>query len=229
MTKAISVIIPVFNEADNINKLLSQFKSSPAGDNYELIIVDGSPGRETLLSIKDPGSAVLLSGNKGRAAQMNLGAARASGEILLFLHADSALPAGAFERVRETVSGGSVAGAFELELDPRHPFLVFISFTANLRSRLFKTPFGDQAIFVKKEFFESIGGYRDLPLMEDLDLMKRIRKARGKIKIIGAPVLSSARQWEKRGFFINTLRNQALRSLYLMGADVRKLARLYYG
>ena len=161
---------------------------------------------------------------------MNTGAGSAYGDVLLFLHADTRLPQNALEDIRCALAdAGIVAGAFRLKLDSGHPFLKFVSYTASERSRLTKIPFGDQAIFIRRDYFNKIGGFKAMPLMEDTELMKRIKKNGDRIKILDSAVVSSARQWQKNGIFINTAKNHLVRSLYWLGLDTCRLYRLYYG
>jgi rSAM/selenodomain-associated transferase 2 len=224
----ISIIIPVYHEAGRINALLAGLRSGRAGDPFEIIVVDGSPSIDTLRAITDPDVRQVAS-SRGRAAQMNAGASMAGGAVLLFLHADTLLPHGALPDIAAQISSGCDAGAFELQLDSKHPFLRFVSFTASLRSKLFKMPFGDQALFVTAAVFRAAGGFTDLPLMEDIDLMKRLKKKGCRIGIIPRPVISSARKWEAGGVYRNTVKNHVVRLRYRCGAAPAALAKLYYG
>jgi rSAM/selenodomain-associated transferase 2 len=165
---------------------------------------------------------------KSRARQMNCGAALASGEILLFLHADTLLPRDGLARTKAAMADGRyAAGAFDLGIrTERRIFRITEKYVA-LRTRLTRVPFGDQAIFVRKNYFDSIGGYKDIPLMEDVELMRRIRKRGDKIFIIPEQVMTSARRWEKEGVLYCTLRNWALQLSYALGVSPERLARWY--
>jgi rSAM/selenodomain-associated transferase 2 len=159
---------------------------------------------------------------------MNAGAAKASGEVLLFLHADTKLPAGAFADIERALSGKDIkTGAFRLEIDTKNIFLKFIAFTANIRTKLFRMPYGDQAVFFRREYFNEIGGYEDIPLMEDVEIMRRARKRGDKIAVINSAVITSARRWEKEGVLRATLRNKVVKLLYNLGVRPEKLARYY--
>ncbi len=139
---------------------------------------------------------------------MNRGAALATGDVLLFLHADTLLPSNAFALIRAAMNDkGVVGGAFDLGIISRRKIFRITETYVFFRTRLTRIPFGDQAIFIRRDFFEKIGGYRELPIMEDVDLMKRIRKRGDRIRIIHAKALTSARRWEREGIMYCTLRN----------------------
>jgi rSAM/selenodomain-associated transferase 2 len=223
----ISVIIPVYSEENNINKAISALKDIGASPDNEIIVVDGGPGAATLKNIKDE-SIIKLVSAPGRAKQMNAGAAIAAREVLLFLHADTTLPAGAFEYIADALKDKNInAGAFRLSIDTSNIFLKFIEFTANVRTRLFRMPYGDQALFFRKEYFDALGRYKDIPLMEDVEIMRRIKKKGGAITIISKNAVTSARRWEKEGVLAGTLRNKILKLMYNLGVGPEKLARYY--
>jgi len=224
---AVSLIIPVLNEAENINKLLQHVRELDADGSAEFIVVDGDPEGSTIKEVKDEVARTAVS-EKGRARQMNRGAALATGEILLFLHADTFLPSNAFALIQAAMNNqGFVGGAFELGFDtPRRIFRITETYVF-LRTRLTRVPFGDQAIFIRRDFFEKIGGYRELPVMEDVDMMKRIRKRGDRIRIIPAKVLTSARRWEREGIMYCMLRNWMLQLQYALGVSPERLARWY--
>ena len=223
----ISVVMPVYGEAGIINSAIAALKNTAGGAALEIIVVDGGPGALTLNSIEDA-SVLKLASAAGRAKQMNTGAAKASGEVLLFLHADTKIPAGAFADIELALSDGSTkAGAFRLAIDTNKIFLKFIAFTANVRTKLFRIPYGDQAIFFTRKYFNEIGGYKDIPLMEDVEIMRRVRKRGDKIAVAGSAALTSARRWEKEGVLQATLRNKAIKLLYNLGVRPEKLTRYY--
>ena len=224
-----SVIIPVFNESERINSLVRHLKSLEMSEkaSLQLIVVDGSPEQETITAVEDP-EVVTLTTEKGRASQMNAGAEKAEGGILLFLHADTKLPEKAFLLIQAALADRSRAGgAFSLELGTVSPLLQLIAWLTSLRSRLTRTPYGDQAIFVRAGVFRDVGGYPELPIMEDLEFMRRLRKAKHKISILQERVISSPRRWEKEGALRCSLRNCYIRSLYILGASPDKLVERY--
>lgn len=225
--QAISVIIPVLNEGQAINSLIDHLRSLEQGAEVEILVVDGDPDGSTLKSLNRPG-VIGLHSCAGRALQMNTGAERAGGGVLLFLHADTRLPARAFTLISQGLRPPDImAGAFDLKIDSQHPGLTLISRVGSLRSRLTRVPYGDQAIFVQRRFFLELGGYRPIPIMEDLDLMHRIRKQGQPIVILDAPALTSPRRWEREGMVLGTLRNWGLRLLYHLGVSPIRLAGWY--
>ncbi|GBC62764.1 hypothetical protein DENIS_3741 [Desulfonema ishimotonii] len=227
MTCQITIIIPALNEAHTINQTLAHlFNHSDDGD-YEVLVADGSPACTTLKAIRYEGVKKIVSA-PGRGRQMNAGARCASGDILLFLHADTLLPRNGLRQVAGVCRSDAVAGgAFDLSVDSPHRAFRLIEKTASLRSRITRIPYGDQAIFLKREIFFRLGGYREIPLMEDVDLMRRVRASRRKIVLLTDTVRTSARRWEKEGICCGTLRNWALVTLYLTGVSPERLARFY--
>lgn len=228
--KKISVIIPVLNEKETLCRTLDQLERFPS---VEIILVDGgsTDGTAVLLQAWSdrPSSQArgVLRSERGRAKQMNAGAKRAAGEIFLFLHADSLLPSGAIDAVGDAIrSPAVVGGAFRFRLDSRHFFLRIVEKLVNWRSRLLKLPYGDQGIFVRREVFERLGGYADLPLMEDVDFIRRLRK-RGEVVLLEQTITTSPRRWLREGVYYASLRNLVLIGLYFAGVPPRRLARWY--
>ena len=171
---------------------------------------------------------MILNTKKGRANQMNVGALNANGEILLFLHADTILPLNAIEEIFEILSDKNIsAGAFDLSFDSNSYMLKLISFVASLRSRFTKIPYGDQAIFIRKEVFKEINMYENIDIMEDINLMQKLKKQNHKIKILKSKVITSAIKYEKNGILFTSIKNIILSSLYYIGVDAKKLARFY--
>ena len=165
---------------------------------------------------------------RGRARQMNAGAAVASGDILLFLHADTRLPDNAFQKISSAMGQGRyVAGAFELGIDSSSLAIKIIARTAAWRSRLTRIPYGDQAIFIGRNYFHKIGCFKDIPLMEDVELMRRIKRMGDKICILRDRVSTSPRRWEQEGVIYCSLRNVIILTLYYMGVSPDRLARYY--
>ena len=222
-----SIIIPVLNEADRINAAIEDLYNNNAKENFEIIVVDGDEKANTIKAITENAVKTTKS-PKGRGSQMNAGAAIARGEILIFLHADTQLPKMAMEKISRTLQTRKyVAGAFNLAIDSNRFFLKFIAARANFRCRLNRIPYGDQAIFIKKDYFDRIGRFREIPLMEDVDLMRRIKKSGDKIFILPDKVKTSSRRWETEGALYTTIRNQVLVSLYYLGVSPHKLANFY--
>lgn len=192
---------------------------------FEVIVVDGGGGDGTAAIAER--YATVLHGRRGRACQMNLGASEARGDILLFLHADTLLPAGAIHAVEKALERpGVVGGRFKVVLDDRRWPYRMIGWFINSRDRLFSGFTGDQAIFVRAEVFRALGGYGDMPLMEDLDFGKRMVRA-GKVVRLPLKVTTSARRWQKNGVLKTILLMWLLRLLFVLRCPPSRLKRLY--
>ena len=224
---AVSIIIPVLSEAGGITRTIDHIRALDAAGTAEIIVVDGDPGGSTIGAIKAEGVRTAVA-EKGRARQMNHGAALATADVLLFLHADTLLPSNAFALIRSSMNDEHfVGGAFDLAFDTKRSIFRITESYVFLRTRLTKIPFGDQAIFIRRAYFDQIGGYRDIPIMEDVELMKRIRKRSDNICIIPEKVRTSARRYEQEGVLYCTLRNWLLQVLYGLGMSPQRLARWY--
>jgi len=222
-----SIIVPVLNEADQINPLIEHIHNQGFGPLYEVIVVDGDPQGGTVRIIQDK-DVIAITTEKGRGRQMNAGAAVARGEILIFLHADTKLPDGALEKISRALEDRDyVGGAFDLRIDSDRLFLKYIAIRASLRSRLNRIPYGDQAIFLRKKYFDLIGRFKEIPLMEDVDLIRRIKKDGKQIYILPDKVITSARRWESEGALYTTVRNQILVGLFYLGVSPHRLAKYY--
>ncbi len=223
MPKNISVIIPALNEADNIAETLL---SIGHGNNIQVIVADGG-SQDNTVSIAQSLGAKVINVLPPRSKQMNQGAAEATGDVLLFLHADSRLPKN-FDRpvLGSCARPGIAAGAFSLCIDASTPALRLIERIANWRSRCLRTPYGDQGIFMLSKVFHAAGGFSDLPIMEDFELIRRLRKE-GEIITVSAPVLTSSRRWQNFGILKTTLINQLIVIAYYLGIPPDTVARLY--
>jgi len=228
MNPTFSVIIPVLGEEKRVNALIDHVRVVGYGINPEIVVADGADDQGTLTAIDRPGVAA-VSAPKGRGGQLNAGARAAKGEVFVFLHADSRLPCGAFQAMTAALQNGSAAGAFRLAIRSTKLRYRLIEAGAGLRSSLTKIPYGDQSQFARRDVFEAVGGFPDVPIMEDVELMRRIKKACGRAKIALLPerVSSSARRWEREGAFFCTMRNQYLLIRHLLGAAPEELARHY--
>ena len=211
----ISIIIPTLNEQENIAKCLA---STYSASNAERIIVDGG-SRDRTVEIALACRAKVLTSPTGRARQMNAGAESAAGEFLLFLHADTLLPEGFANTVRSAMAlPDIVAGAFEFRLDMTSPGLRFIERMANWRSRRLQLPYGDQAIFTRSALFREIGGFPDMPIMEDFEFIRRLQK-KGRIHTAPHPAITSARRWRRLGLWKTTLINELVVGAYYLGVS----------
>ena len=219
----ISVIIPALNEAATIARTLSQLKGI---ENLEVLVVDGGSTDETAALAGSRGVKVIHS-NPGKAIQMNTGAAAAAGDILVFLHADTRLPEGFSRQIVAALNQkGAAAGAFRLGIDSHAAGIRLIECMANLRSRILRLPYGDQALFMKKSLFDKIDGYPEMPIMEDFILVRRLRRE-GKIVIVPKAVATSPRRWLHLGIFKTWLINQLIIMAYYLGFPPERLTRIY--
>lgn len=224
----VSIIIPVLNESERIGGVLTALEAAAQDAPYEVIVVDGDPAGGTLSAVPAD-RAVTMTAPKGRARQMNAGVARSSGDLLLFLHADTRLPSAALPKIIAAMQDIRLAGgAFDLGIDNPHWIFRVTGWCASRKHRLTRVPYGDQAIFLRREMFERLGGFPEIPLMEDVELMKRLKRLGGRIIIFPDTVATSARKWEKDGILFTILRNWTLQTLYLLGVPAEKLVRFYY-
>ena len=219
----ISIIIPTLNEAQNITATLKRVLSLPGF--YEVIVVDGGSQDKTAELALAYSRVIRATG--GRAGQMNAGAAAAGGEVLLFLHADTVLPETALKAVEQALSDNSVIGGrFRVRLDcSAWPYRV-VGSCINWRDRILKGFSGDQAIFIRSGVFQKLGGYAEIPLMEDLELGRRMLRV-GRVVQLPEYVMTSARRWQKNGLLRTIVLMWALRLLFNLGCPPRKLVRFY--
>ncbi len=216
----LSVIIPALNEEAAVAGAVDSALAVP---DAEVIVVDGG-SRDRTPEVAASRGALVLSGRKGRAAQMNAGAGRASGEVLVFLHADTVLPKGYDQAVARTLDRpGTVAGAFRLAIEGGSRSLRFIESLAHWRSTALGMPYGDQALFLTAEVFRRVGGFPELPIMEDLELTRRL-KPLGRIRIAPELVVTSGRRWHEGGAWKTTLLNQLCLAGYLAGVPAARVA-----
>ena len=209
-TEKISIIMPVFNEEKNLRATLNCLNLS---GNEELIIVDGGSCDGTV-SIAKEFTDKVFSTETGRAHTMNYGAGKATGDMILFLHADCVLPENGYDLIRITLRKNNFsAGAFHLSINASGLRYRLIEAGANLRSLATSIMYGDQGIFMKRTIFDQIGGYAEIPLMEDIDISKKLKKT-GKLALISPPIKSSPRRWLKEGALHTTLRDWAIAFSY---------------
>ena len=215
----ISVVIPVANEAGALPECLGRIGGEP----NEILVVDARSEDETAAIARRFGCELLLFPERHRARQMNFGAARAHGEILLFLHADTLLPENALTKIVEAMKQpNAVGGGFARRYRSRSRILALTCWLAEWRNRFFGWHLGDQAIFVRHEIFLQLGGFRDIAIFEDLDFSRRLR-ALGRTITLRPPVLSSARRFAARGPLRTTLDDLRLTRRYLAGVDPNQL------
>lgn len=219
----ISIIIPVLNEAQTLPHTLKKLQGIKG---IEVIVVDGGSQDETVTRAQSFSVQVITTA-AGKARQMNAGAARATGDTILFLHGDTQLPDAFKHWVEQILSQPQIiAGAFELKIAAPVLALRWVELAVKIRSRYCQLPYGDQALFMKTQTFRDIGGFPDLPIMEDFALVRQLQK-RGKIAIAPVPVITSARRWQQIGILQTTLINQIVIIGYLLGVPSNTLSQWY--
>lgn len=224
MTLSISIVMPVLNEAAGIVPTLAALAPLRARG-VEVIVVDGGSSDDTV-ALATPWADSVLVFPGGRARQMNAGAARATGEVLLFLHADTQLAAGADELVVEALRGNAAWGRFDVRIDGAPWMLRVVATLMNLRSRWSGIATGDQAIFMRRALFDAVGGFPDQPLMEDVEISRRLRAVSRPV-CLRAKVRTSGRRWESRGVWSTIFLMWRLRWRYWRGEPAAALAEAY--
>jgi rSAM/selenodomain-associated transferase 2 len=223
----ISVVVPARNEAAVLRRPLEAARRG-FGPDAELIVVDGGSTDATPDVAR--GLAQVIAGPSGRGAQLNRGARRATGEILVFLHADTLVPPDAGERVRDALVRPERAwGCFTFALTPvSKPWSLYrlLEGAVRVRTQLFRTATGDQVLFSSREAFEAVGGFPATRLFEDVEMVRRLRRL-GRMEVLDAPARTSRRRWEREGFWRTVLRHWALRAGHALGLDPDRLARTY--
>jgi rSAM/selenodomain-associated transferase 2 len=221
---SLSIIVPVLNEADGIEKALSAL--APLRQRgVEVIVVDGGSGDRTM-KLARPLADTVIDAPRGRGAQMNAGAGIARGEVLLFLHGDTRLPTKADNLIRDGLrQSGAAWGRFDIRIEG-HLLLTLVALAMNLRSRLTGIATGDQAMFVTRAAFQSVGGFPDLALMEDVALSLSLKKL-SQPTCLRACVVTSGRRWRRHGLWRTILLMWRLRLAFFFGARPAALARLY--
>ncbi len=224
MAPSVGFVVPVLNEADSIGSLLRDLATHFPG--VSRIVVDGGSSDATV-SVAMPDCEQLLIGTPGRAAQMNLGAAGLETDYLLFLHADTR-PHFDLDWLQTQLLAEPLWGFCPVQLSGRHWLLRWVERGINWRSRATGIGTGDQMLFVRRDCFEALGGFADLPLMEDVELCKRLRK-RSRPLVLHEPVETSSRRWEERGILRTVVQMWLLRLAYFLGVSPHRLHRAYYG
>jgi rSAM/selenodomain-associated transferase 2 len=221
----LSIIVPVLDEGEGIAASLDALARMRALGT-EVIVVDGGSRDATIQRARLRADRV-ISAPRGRALQMNAGAAKAAGDVLLFLHADTRLPADADHVVLKGLErSGRAWGRFNVRIDGRSPLLFVVGWLMNIRSQLTGIATGDQAIFVRRDAFNEVGGFDEIPLMEDIALCKRLKRVSRPLCLSDRAV-TSGRRWDQHGVFPTILLMWRLRLAYFFGADPKELAQQY--
>ncbi len=225
MTEArIAVIVPTLNEEEALKRSLPALLAL-CDARVSVTVSDGGSQDRTKEVAQTLGVPV-ISGSSGRGIQLDRGAAASSSEILLFLHADSALPSGAFESIRRVIGAGAVGGGFLVRFEGGGRLMRLAESLVNLRTRATRLPLGDQAQFVSRSVFDQLGGYREWPVLEDLDLGRRLKRA-GRVVILEMRATTSARRFVERGVLRTVATNWLIWALYFFGVSPHRLAPLY--
>lgn len=219
----VTIVTPVLGDTDAVRALLEQIPATPA---VEIVVVDGGADPEIATVVAAHGRATLRRSAAGRARQMNAGAAGASGKWLLFLHADSALPTGWLPAMADL--GDGAGGWFRFALDDTAWQARVIERFVAWRVRHLRLPYGDQGLFVQRNVFERLGGFREIPLLEDVEFVRRLVQA-GRMVELPLALRTSPRRWHRDGWFWRSTKNIAIVGLYLAGVQPARLARWYRG
>lgn len=217
----LTIVIPTLNE----ERALPTFLPPALEAADEVWVSDGESSDRTREIARSLGARV-VTGAAGRGAQLNRGARACDADILLFLHADTRLPAGAAGLVRRAIDDGAVGGGFEVRFEPKPSWFRFPDHLTNLRARWTGWPLGDQAHFARRDAFEALGGYQEWPILEDLDFIRRLKRY-GRTVILDAEVTTSARRFLSQGLLRTNAVNYLIWTLYFAGVSPVKLARLY--
>ena len=222
---ALSIVVPVLNEAAGVSAALQALAPFKARG-VQVIVVDGGSSDGTVVLAEAGGVTVILS-PRGRALQMNAGANHSRAEVLLFLHADTLLPTVADQLIAQALaSGQNVWGRFDVRIAGQSPMLRVVSGLMNLRSRLSGIATGDQAMFMTRAAFDAVGGFAPQPLMEDIEMSKRLRQL-SRPACLRAKATTSGRRWDTHGVWRTVLLMWRLRFAYWRGAAPDQLAKLY--
>ncbi len=222
MTPAdISVVIPAINEQDTIGTSIVSALGAGAA---EVIVADGNSGDDTARLAAESGATKVIHSIPGRGIQLNSGALFAKRRFVLFLHADNQLDRNCLHQICERPE--ATWGAFRQRIDSARPIFRLLEWGNAMRVKFRQIPFGDQAIFVRRELFKELGGFAEIPLMEDVELSKRLRKTTRPLLLDG-PVTVNSRRWQRQGVIRQTLQNWSIQASYACGVSPDKLKRRY--
>jgi rSAM/selenodomain-associated transferase 2 len=223
----LSVVVPVLHEEEEIARTVEHTISTGRPGEMEVLVVDGDPDGSTLAAIGRD-DVLGLTAERGRGIQMNAGAALARGDVLLFLHADTLLPEGAPDLIRHALSSGvSDVGAFDVSYGEDGTVRRMMGKLGNFRARLRRVPYGEHGVFMTREAYEDLGGFPDVPIMEDVEMMLRVKRSGRELVFIDRPVTTSVRRFQQVGFWRTNARNMAMLWMHRFGIPPEKLALFY--
>ena len=225
VTPPIAIVMPCLNEVEAVRSSLPLALEHARGHGGEVVVSDGGSEDGTAEVARQLGARVVV-GPPGRGQQLNLGAAATEARILLFLHADTRLPEAAVEEICQAVAHGADGGAFQVRFDDPRATMRLGAQLINLRTRWTRTPLGDQGQFVTRDAFDRLQGFRDWPILEDLDFARRLNRT-GKLTVIQSKVTTGARRFNQRGVVRTIATNWLIWALFFLGVSPAKLARLY--
>ena len=222
----ISIIIPTINEANNLPLLLSDLSSIQKEG--EIIIVDCGSGDKTVDIANIYGAKVYKSGERNRGLQLNIGAKKAKGDWLIFLHADTRLTHDWFKKINSFLNGDkNYIYYFKFKINHEKIIFRVLEILVNLRSQFFKQPYGDQGLVIHRTTYFKNNGFRKIPLMEDIDFIRRLKNKK-KLKQLNLPIFISSRKWEKTNIFLQALKNWNFRRRWLKGESTKSIYSDYY-
>jgi len=222
----ISIIIPTINEANNLPLLLSDL--STIHKDGEIIIVDCGSEDKTIDVAKIYGAKVYRSKEKNRGLQLDIGAKNSKGKWLIFLHADTRLNYNWFKKINLYLEGNKNSiYYFEFKINHKKIIYRFLEVLVNLRSKFFKQPYGDQGLIIHRTIYFNNNGFRNIPLMEDVDFLRRLKNKKN-LKQLNLPIFISSRKWEKTNIFLQAIRNWQFRRRWLKGESLKSIYHDYY-
>jgi len=222
----ISIIIPTYNESQHLPLLLSDLSIS--NEEAEIIIVDCHSEDKTIEIGKLYGSKIYKSKKKNRGLQLNIGAKKAKGKWFIFIHADSRIRQGWLKKVKSVIRyNKNFVCFFKFKINNKNIIYRFLEILVNLRSYIFKDPYGDQGLLIHRETYFKTKGYRKIALMEDLDFIKRLKK-KVSLKMLNIPIYTSSRKWEKTNIIFQAFNNWSYRKRWLSGESIKSLYNDYY-
>lgn len=217
----LAIVIPTLDEESQLGRRLPVLVELAE----EVVVADGG-SRDGTRRLAATLGARVVTGAPGRGRQLNLGAAATDADVLLFVHADTEIVPASIQALHRAIAGGAVGGGFLCRFDHPRPIYRLGERIVNLRTRLTRAPLGDQAQFATREAFDALGGFREWPLLEDLDFIRRLRK-HGRVAVLAPPALTSVRRFERRGIARTILNNWLIFALYFLGVPAERLERLY--